>query len=579
MGYKRHEAGKFRYFWFIWQVSPGSFLEMMIWGGLNCAVSVACVWVTRQILSLVYSGYSTSMFEVLFIYGLLLMLSAGYSVWYKRYRVQFHVILDFERKIRLRLHKKSQQLSNETFEAAAANALIRMADGARQNLFRYMEIWISIAMAILQAIIVVSYVSTYHIWFLLLLPFSVIHPCLTLAYQSNLWKRYYHAIEQCKREETEYLKAMIDGVACKESRITYASVLLSRKWNKSRSYRDLMENEKSGKMFRLRILLMPLDLLGSSGGYLISVILLFLGKIDYASCTAAVAAYASLVSAFHSLAAMIGNEAQYRKMIQPFFEYWDYRERTGTARECTLRQSIRLEQVSFKYPGQNRNAVEDIDLTIRKGEVIAVVGENGAGKTTLTNLILGLFLPGSGTVYYDDKDISAIQESALHQKQSIVPQMFNRYKMTVEDNIAIGDFGKKDSLEIEQKRLAFLADAEIPLSTFLGKEFGGTELSGGQWQQLSCARGFYKDSDFLVLDEATSAIDPLKEKAVYDAFKRELKGKTGIIITHRLSGISLADRVIVLDHGHIVQSGTHSQLLEEDGLYRQLWNMQTRAFQ
>ena len=112
----------------------------------------------------------------------------------------------------------------------------------------------------------------------------------------------------------------------------------------------------------------------------------------------------------------------------------------------------------------------------------------------------------------------------------------------------------------------------------LGKEFGGRDLSGGQWQQLSCARGFYKNSDFLVLDEATSAIDPLKEKAMYDAFKRELDGKTGIIITHRLAAVSMADRILVLDHGRIVQEGSHLELLNEEGLYRQMWNIQANAF-
>ena len=124
----------------------------------------------------------------------------------------------------------------------------------------------------------------------------------------------------------------------------------------------------------------------------------------------------------------------------------------------------------------------------------------------------------------------------------------------------------------------FLPDLKLSPSALLGKEFGGAELSGGQWQQLSCARGFYKDADFLILDEATSAIGPFREKAMYDTFRRELEGKTGIIITHRLGAVSIADKVIVLEQGRIVQAGTHEQLLKEEGLYLTLWNSQAKPF-
>lgn len=578
MKHKWDTAGKFNCLRFIWNLSPSSFIEMITYGILNSAIAVISVWITRQVLSLVHDGYTPKMLWMLLVYGIMLILSAGYSVWYKRYRVQFHAILDFERKLRSQLHRKSQRISNETFEESNANILIRMADGARQNLFRYVEIWISIAMAILQSIAVVVYTSTFHLWFLLLLPMSIIPPCLTLAYQAKIWKKYYEATEQCKWEESEYLKAMIDEVACKESRITYASSLLTEKWLKCRSSRDRIENMKSNMMLFLRVLLTPLEMLGSAGGYLVSLFLLFYGKIDYATCTAGIAAYTSLLSAFSSLVGMLGNETQYWQMIQPFFRYLNLSERTGFTDTLSFEDAIHLDHVSFRYPDQAQNAVEDINLTIKKGEIIAIVGENGAGKTTLAQLITGLFQPSSGIVYYDDRDIATVFEPILHKGQSIVPQAFNRYKMTLADNIAIGDFRKQSHQGIEQQYSKFMSTSGVSPNTMLGKEFGGIELSGGQWQQLSCARGFYKDSDFLVLDEATSAIDPLKEKAMYNAFKDELNGKTGIIITHRLSAIPLADKIIVLERGRVVQAGTHSQLVKEDGLYSQLWDSQTKPF-
>lgn len=566
-------------FRFIFKLSPDRFVEMLLWGLLSCMLSVLGVWSTRRVVSLVFGGYNKALLGSLAVYGSILLLSALYSIYYKRYRVQFHVLPAFEQRIRSKLFWKGRRISNEVYEDASISNRMRLADGARQNMFRYVEIWISILMAILNALVVTVYVSAFNSWLLLLLPFSTIPPCLNLLYQSNLWKRYHEAVEQCRKEECEYLKGLIDEVACKESRMTYASDLLSLKWSESRRRRDSIEKEKSRKTALLQMLLAPVDFVGSFGGYLVSVVLLFLGKIDYSACAAAIAAYASIMSALDSFVSMIGYEGQYWKMIQPFFDYMDVPERSSSQEKVSFQREIRLDHVSFKYPNQETSALEDISLTIKKGEVIAIVGENGAGKTTLANVVLGLFLPSSGVVYYDGVDINGVAESKLHGMQSVVTQSFGRYKMSVRDNIAIADFGLEDEKRIEQGYRSFLYGSQVSLDTMLGKEFGGQDLSGGQWQQLACARGFYKDSDFVVLDEATSAIDPLKEKAMYDSFRRGLDGRTGIIVTHRLGAVSLADRIVVLNHGRIVQDGTHRELLNEEGVYLQLWDAQTRAFE
>lgn len=565
-------------FRFIFKLSPDRFVEMLLWGLLSCMLSFLGVWSTRRVVSLVSGGFNKPYFCALAIYGSALIISALYSVYYKRYKVQFHVIPAFEQRIRSRLFWKGRRISNEVYEDASSSNRMRLADGARQNMFRYVEIWVSILMAILNALVVTVYVSSFDVWLLLLLPFSIIPPCLNLLYQSNLWTHCHEAVEQCRKEEGEYLKGLIDEVACKESRMTYASDLLSLKWSESRRQRDSIEKEKSRKTALLQILLIPVDFIGSFGGYLVSIVLLFLGKIDYSACAAAIAAYASIMSALDSLVSMIGYEGQYWKMIQPFFDYMDTPERSGSQEDVSFQREIRLDHVSFKYPNHESLALDDISLTIKKGEVIAIVGENGAGKTTLANVVLGLFLPSSGVVCYDGRNIEEMSEPRLHRMQSVVSQSFVRYKMSVHDNIAIADFKKVDEEGMAQKHRAFLEDSHVSLDTMLGKEFGGQDLSGGQWQQLACARGFYKDSNFVVLDEATSAIDPLKEKAMYDSFRRGLEGRTGIIVTHRLGAISLADRIVVLQHGHVVQEGTHRELLNEDGVYVQLWNAQAKVF-
>ena len=158
-------------------MAPNCFIEMIFWSIFNCILSVLNVWATGRIVSLLSYGYSKTMIGLICLYGVLLILSAAYSVYYKRYRVQFRVIPAFEQRIRAKLFQKSSMISNETYEDASAATMIRLADGAKQNLFRYVEIWISILTAILQAIVVTMYVSTFNMWFLLLLPFSIIPPC------------------------------------------------------------------------------------------------------------------------------------------------------------------------------------------------------------------------------------------------------------------------------------------------------------------------------------------------------------------------------------------------------------------
>lgn len=563
---------------YIFKASPLSFTAMAAMGLVNGVAAVLNTLCIQRIFTVLQDGYTAELAWLLVAYAAVLVLSAAYSVLYMRYRVQFHTILNFESAIRKKLHAKSRRISNERLEAPDAYAFIRQADGARQNLFRFGQIYVEAVMIVAQAAMITAYVSTFQLWFLLFLPLAVIPVFAEMLYQAKLWNRAYADITQSRREEAEYERALTDEIAAKETRMTGADSLLINKYAESHAQRDRLENSKSKKMIAVKLALSIFECAGSIGGFMVAILLLYYGRIDISVFSASIAAYSSLAAMLGGLASTAGNEAQYKKMIAPYFKYWNMAERSGNGAACSCNNNISLIDVSFKYPGQNVFALKDINLTINRGEIVAIVGENGAGKSTLANIILGLYAPSSGSVLYDGADISALKEEALHKKQSVVLQNFAKYKLTAGENIAIADFNRSYDEIIDDEIKDIFGNGQIDKNVLLGKEFGGIEISGGQWQRLAIARGFYKDSEFMVLDEPTSAIDPLKERQIYDEFKRGLEGKTGLIVTHRLGAVNIADKIIVLKRGSIIECGTKQELLATKGEFFKFWNSQNEVF-
>lgn len=246
---------------------------------------------------------------------------------------------------------------------------------------------------------------------------------------------------------------------------------------------------------------------------------------------------------------------------------------------------ITLKNVSFSYPGRDHVAVKNINLAIRKGEILAIVGENGSGKTTLAKLILGIYSPTSGDIFSDDVSYTQLSRESLFGKKSAVFQNFYKYLFSLEANITISD----SMFTTDDDRLHYASEnagvhyANLNIfpegySTRLSKQFGGVELSGGEWQRVAIARGFYKNSDIIVLDEPTAAIDPIEEGNVYRRFVNISKGKTAIIITHRLGSTKIADKIIVMNAGAICEVGTHEKLIQKKGLYATMFTSQAQWY-
>ena len=246
---------------------------------------------------------------------------------------------------------------------------------------------------------------------------------------------------------------------------------------------------------------------------------------------------------------------------------------------------IIFDNVSFTYPGGTAPAVEGLNLHIRSGELIALVGENGAGKSTLIKLLLRFYDVDKGAVLIDGIDIRDIDPESLRSRIGVLFQDYATYELSVKENIVMGwPYAPADDDRIakalKESRSEWLVK-KLPngLESKVGRLFeGGHDLSGGEWQRLALARIMYRDSDIWILDEPTSALDPEAEAAIFAELKENLKGRIGIVISHRFSTVRIADRIAVIADGHIAELGSHEQLLEAGGRYAELFEIQAAGY-
>ena len=266
---------------------------------------------------------------------------------------------------------------------------------------------------------------------------------------------------------------------------------------------------------------------------------------------------------------------------------------SGQRIQRPLREGIQFRDVSFTYPGAERPALSNINLEIRPGERIALVGENGAGKTTLVRLLLGLYRPTAGTIFVDGIDLSTLDPEVWRREATAVFQDFVRYPTTVFENIAYGDTDllaaspqtagdappRVAAASAQSGADGFINALPARYATPLGKEWpGGTELSSGQWQRLALARAYLRDAQIVALDEPTAALDPRAEVEFYRQFVQVAAGRTAVLVSHRLGAARLGDRIVVLAHGRVVEEGGHEALLCQDGVYAHMYGLQARWY-
>jgi ATP-binding cassette, subfamily B, bacterial len=248
-------------------------------------------------------------------------------------------------------------------------------------------------------------------------------------------------------------------------------------------------------------------------------------------------------------------------------------------------EQVELRDVGFTYPGAVSPSLQNISMSLSTGEIVALVGENGSGKTTLAKVLAGLHQPTQGSMLWNRADVDEIDPEQLRSRIAVVFQDYLKYEFTVTENIAFG----RTEVNVDEeavRRAARQAGADTFIETMPGQYearlskvyANGTDLSIGQWQRMALARAFYRDADLVILDEPTAALDPRAEQALFEKTRELFKGRTVVLISHRFSSVRSADRILVMQAGRIVESGSHEQLMDERGLYHELFTLQAEAY-
>lgn len=584
------------FFKLVWRSSPSKTLISFSLRILRSAMPVALLYVGKLIIDQVVAlntnspaGNLQELWQLVALEFALALLTDGLN---RMINLTDSLLGDlFSNYTSIRIMKHAATLDLDQFEDSVFYDKLERA--RQQTVGR--TILLSQVMSQVQDFISIAFLLTaliaFNPWLILLLVLAIIPSFLGESYFNS--KNYALSRSQTpERRELDYLRYLgASDETAKEVKIFGLSDFITDRF---KTLSDKFYSDNSKLAVRRSLWGTFFSVLGTLGYYAAYAFIIYetvTGKSSVGSLTFLAGSFRQLSGLMETMLSRFTVVSQGAIYLNDFIDFFEIKPSiTQNQNALTFPNPIKtgfvFENVGFQYRNTDRWANRNLSFTLKPGEKLALVGENGAGKTTLVKLLARLYDPTEGRILLDGKDLKEYELEGLRYNLGIIFQDYIRYQMTLYQNIAVGNIKELDN-EALVKRAATesLADKlalKFPeaYQQWLGRRFNdGVELSGGEWQKVALARAYMKDAQVLILDEPTAALDARAEYEVFQRFAELTKGKSAVLISHRFSTARLADRILVLENGTLLESGTHQELVKADGRYAELFNLQAKGYQ
>lgn len=583
------------FFKLIWQTSPWMAVTNVVLRILKSAIPLVTLYVAKLIIDEVIRLADTPGNDSLTYILTLIAIEFGLAILSDLLNRGI-TLLDsllgdlFSNKTSLKLMEHAADLDLDQFEDA--NFYDKLERARRQTLSR--TILMSQVLGQFQDLITMAFLGagivSFNPWLILLLVVAVIPAFLGETHFNEKSYSLVHGWTP-ERRELDYLRYTgASDETAKEIKIFGLSQFLRDRF-KLLSDQFYNANKKIsisraswGALFAA---------LGSAGYYAAYLIIIFRtisGELSIGDLTFLAGSFARMRGLLESILSRFSSVTEGSLYLQDFFEFFDIKPRIKTHQNSRsfpnpIKSGFVFENVGFKYENSENWAIRNLSFELQAGEKLALVGENGAGKTTLVKLLARLYDPSEGRILLDGHDLKEYNPDDLKSEIGVIFQDFVKFQMTASHNIAVGRIAEKENKDkIKRSAALSLADSVVEslpggYSQMIGRRFAsGVDLSGGQWQKIALGRAYMRDAQLLILDEPTAALDARAEHEVFQRFADLTAGKTAVLISHRFSTVRMADRILVMENGQLLEIGTHTDLLIKDGKYAELFNLQAAGY-
>lgn len=495
----------------------------------------------------------------------------------------------FQEQVDTKLYSKIASLPPEYWEVAKLNDTIGQVLNFTGNAWDGLSkaVMVQGYSMIARLISVISIAITLYMFHPILCVIVLIAPIPTLftTYISDkLQFRFVSDNTQLLRQ-AGYFEGLLLGNSAKEIKAFHLFDFIFEKWKALSDEYTVKEKKMQLRASYLRIFSQTISSLATVAANILAIVFMAKGILSIGALGAVLSLTNTLVQDMGSFLKSIGTFINKKNEAARFFDLMDCKEQRADGIDINKKTIQKMDVVvsaknlSYRYPFTDIPVLNNVNLIIRKGETVALVGENGAGKTTFVKQIAGMLEPTAGSLEFMGVSVDEMKASSRYQNMSAVFQDAARYNtFSIAENVFLGDVTKEFDLDKAKSALDFAKfDGPSP-EQLLGKDLGGTDLSGGQWQKIAIARAYYRGKDFIILDEPTSNLDPQSETETFQSYLNLMENTTVVLVTHRISIASLADRVIVFQNGCIVEDGTHDSLIQQQGEYSRLYKAQAQWY-